>query len=163
MKGKFKFNIIDVLVIAAVIVVAAFIGVKVTKGNLNNAVNDNKFKDTEHSYEYTFHCYETPDFVLEYIKNGAVVSEFTDQDEFGKLSSFSVGESEIFEPDSSGHYVKSSKPDHSSVDLVVRGKGVQTKGGVKVGWNGYSVGHSLTINVGNAKLYCKISGIKRLD
>ncbi len=163
MKGKFKFNIIDVLVIVIIVAVAAFIGVKMVGGNLNTAVNNDKFKDTEHSYEYTFHCYEAPDFVLDYIKNGANVLEFTDDDEFGKLFSFSVGEAEIYEPDSSGHYVKSTKPDHSSVDLVVRGKGVQTKGGVKVGWNDYSVGHSLTINVGNAKLYCKISGIKRLD
>ena len=156
MKKGFKFNIIDAAVILVIIGVIAFVALKLSGGLIAKP-------EQMHEYEFTFHIYEMPDFAVEYVKEGAGVCDSSNNDDFGDVVSFTVGDSEMYEVNSDGVYVKSSKPDHSSMDLVVKGSGEQTEFGVKLAKGVYGVGHSITIKVGNSKLFGKISGIKQLD
>ena len=156
MKKGFKFNIIDAVVILVILAVVAFIGLKLSGGIIAQP-------EEIHQYEYTFHSDELPDYVIDYVKEGAGVCDASNNDDFGELVSFSVCESAIYEPNADGVIVKSQKPDHSGMDLVVRGEGEQTEFGVKLSKGVYGVGHTITIKVGNSKIYCKISGIKQLD
>ncbi len=156
MKKGFKFNFIDVLVILVIIGVVAFVGIKLSGGLVAEPLN-------VHKYEFKFHSEELPDYVIGYVKEGAEVCDSGNNDEFGKVISFTTGESEIYEANAEGVIVQSVKPGHSSMDLVVEGEGEQTDFGVKLGKGVYGVGHTITIKVGNAKLHCKISGINQLD
>ena len=156
MKKGFKFNIIDAVVILVILAVVAFIGLKLSGGLIAQP-------EEIHQYEYTFHSDEIPDYVIDYVKEGAGVCDASNNDDFGELVSFSVCESAIYEPNADGVIVKSQKPDHSGMDLVVCGEGEQTEFGVKLSKGVYGVGHTITIKVGNSKIHCKISGIKQLD
>lgn len=156
MKKGFRFNIVDAAVVVVIVAVIAFVAVKLSGGIL--------MKPEEiHEYEFTFHSYELPDYVKEYVEEGAQVCDDSNNAEFGEVVGFSFGESEIYEPNSDGVIVKSVKPDHSSMDLTVHGKGEKTDFGVKIEKGVYGVGHTITIKVGNSKIHCKISGIKQLD
>lgn len=156
MKKGFKFNVVDVVVILVIVAVVAFVGLKLSGGLIAMPAN-------MHEYEFTFHSYEVPDYVIDYVKEGAAVCDSSNNDEFGVVESFTTGESEMFVETADGAIVKTAKPDHSSMDLKVVGKGEQTDFGVKFEKGVYGVGHTITIKVGNAKLYCKISGINQLD
>ena len=162
MKKKFKFNTIDVIVVVLIVGVAAFLGVKLLGGGFLSVIeSENNAKKYE--YEFTFHSYEMPDYVKEYIKTGSSVRDDGNLSVFGKVVSYSFGESQMFNPNSEGVMVTSPKEGHSSMDLVVRGGvGEQGKHGVVIEEGVYGVGHTITIRVGNAKVYCKISGIKKL-
>ena len=161
MKRKFKFNIIDVIVVVLVLGVAAFLGVKILGGGFLSAIEEDE--KNMYKYEFTFHSYEMPDFVKDYIKNGKSVRDDGSMSVFGKVVDYSFGESQMFNPNSEGVMVTSPKEDHSSMDLVVRG-GVaeQGKHGVAIDGEVYGVGQTITIRVGDAKVHCKISGIKKL-
>ncbi len=155
MKKGYKFNIIDAVVIVAVIGVLAFVGVKLSGGSQSVVET--------HTYEYTFTCPEVPEYVYEYIKVDAELSDSDKGDLFGKVTSFEKGESVTYAFNDDGEAVKSSKPDHISVTITAVGEGEQTGAGVKLNKGVYGVGHTITIKAGNAKLAGKISGIKQLD
>lgn len=153
MKKGYKFNVIDAVVIIAIVGVLAFIGTKFTKSATENAVDTKQF-------EFSFHCDEVPNFVLEYIEEGAEVTAADNNDYFGKIVSVTKCDSAVYSPDANGKIVKSTKPDHSGVDIVVEGEGEQTGSGVKLAKGVYGVGHTIVLKAGNSKVSGKISGIK---
>ena len=162
MKKNFKFNIIDVAVVVMIIGVIAFLGVKLLGGGFLAEIEDEEERKT-YEYEFTFHSYEMPDYVKDYIKKGSSVRDDGNSSVFGEVVEYSFGESQIYNPNSDGVMVVSPKEDHSSMDLVVRGGiGEQGKHGVVIDDGVYGVGHTITIKVGNAKVHCKLSGIKKL-
>lgn len=156
MKKGFKFNLIDLLVVIVIIGVLAFVGTKLVKVGGEGFV-------TLNNYEYSFFCEEVPDFVIDYIKEEAEVTSADNNDFFGKIKSITVGDSISYAANSDGQMVQSSKPNHKSVEIVVSGTGEQTGAGVKLTKGVYGVGHSITLKAGNAKVFGKISGIKKLD
>lgn len=156
MKKKIRFNIIDAAVLLIIVAVIAFVAVKLSGGLIEEPRNI-------HKYEFMFHVYELPDFVIDYVEEGAAVCDASNNDEFGTIKSFVTGDSEMFVETEFGEILKTTKPEHSSMDLVVVGEGEQTEFGVKLNKGVYGVGHSITIKAGNSKLYGKISGIKQLD
>lgn len=162
MKKKFKFNIIDAIVVVLVICVVAFVGIKLLGGGFLSVLDGDE-KDM-YKYEFTFHSYEMPDYVKEYIKTGLSVRDDGNNAVFGKVVGYSFDESQMFNPNSDGVMVTSSKEGYSSMDLVVRG-GVGEQGlhGVVIDWGVYGVGHTITIRIGDAKVHGKISGIKKLE
>ncbi len=156
MKKGYKFNVIDAVVIVAIIGVLAFAGIKLAGGGEEEIVE-------MHRYEFSFRCDDVPDFVLEYLKEGEAVDCVDNNDCFGKVVSVEIGDSAAYSVSAEGKVVKSVKPDHSGVELVVEGEGEQTDTGVKLTKGVYGVGHSIVLRTGNAKVAGKISGIKQLD
>lgn len=156
MKKKLRFNVIDALVVLVILAVVAFVALKLSGGLIAEPENI-------HKYEFTFHSYELPDYVIDYVEEGAGVCDASNNDEFGTVTAFSTGESEIYVETEGGGISKTTKPDHSSMDITVQGEGEQTDFGVKLNKGVYGVGHTITIKVGNTKIYAKISGIKQLD
>ena len=61
MKKGFKFNVVDVVVILVIVAVVAFVGLKLSGGLIATPAN-------MHEYEFTFHSYEVPDYVIDYVK-----------------------------------------------------------------------------------------------
>lgn len=156
MKKGYKFNIIDIVVILIVLVVIVFIAHKFSVGVIEDPA-------VLTQYEFKFYASEVPDFVIDYIEEGSEVHDGDTDSIFGNVVDFTIGESELYNVDSNGEIVKSVKPDHSSVELVVNGTGEQTEYGVKIDEGVYGVGHSLILKFGNAKIYAKISGIKEIN
>lgn len=153
MKKGFKFNLVDAVVILVIIAVVGFVAVKLSGGLIE------KPKEM-HTYRYTFHCYEAPTFVEEYVKEGASVCDDSNNAAFGTVTGISTGEAEIYNVTDDGETKKSTKEDHISMDVVVEGEAEQTPYGVKIEKGVYGVGHTITIKVGNSKLHCKIAGIE---
>lgn len=156
MKKGFKFNIIDLAVIIAVIGVLAFVGIKLKNGAVTAPLDIHKF-------EYSFSCGDVPDFVLEYLKVGDAVDCADNNDYFGNITAINIGESYVYAQADDGTFVKSTKPDHSGVEIIVEGTGEQTDTGVKLTKGVYGVGHTIVLKAGNAKVSGKVSGIKQLD
>lgn len=156
MKKRYKFNIIDIVVILIIVIVLLFIVNKFSAGILGETTELDE-------YQFTFYASEAPDFVIDYIKEGSEVHDGDNNSVFGNVVDFSILESESYNVNSRGEIVKSEVPDHSGVELVVNGTGEQTEYGVKIEEGVYGVGHSLTLKFGNAKIDAKISGIKLIN
>lgn len=153
---KFKFNVVDALIIIIIVAAVAVVGYKVV-GNALFADNTNQ------AYEISFLCEEVPDFAASIIEVGdSVICEQTDND-LGIVTSVTVEPSRTYVTTADGEVVMTGKEHYNCVTITAQVEAVKYEHGLMVDKAKYGVGHSITIRVGKAKIFGRVSGIEEIE
>ena len=107
----------------------------------------------------TFYAPDVPDFVAEQLYEGAPMNDVDRNIYMGKVVDFKVEDSVFWEPDAQGKLVKSSSDDFRAVTITTRVSGEASAYGIRLGGVEYSVGHTVAIRAGFAKISGAISNI----
>jgi hypothetical protein len=156
-KKKAKFNVIDAIVIVVILAVIALVGYKFALGG---AVSGSGGEGT---YQLTFLCEEVPEFAATIIEEGDIVVDEQKDVPLGTVDSVTLSESRTYTTDSNGEIHIEGKPYYNCVELNTTLTGEEYQNGVIVNSSKYGVGHSITIRVGKAKIYGRISSITKVD
>ncbi len=153
---KFKFNLVDALIVLVIVAAVAVVGYKV--------IGDNLFADSkDQAYEISFLCEEVPDFAAGIIKEGdSVVCEQTDND-LGIVTSVKVEPSRTYTTTAEGDVVMTGKDHYNCVTITAEVEATKYEHGLMVNKAKYGVGHSITIRVGKAKIFGRVSGIEEIE
>ena len=156
-KTKRKFNLVDALVIIAIIAVLTFVFLKL------KPTEDNKEETAEHQFQVVFYTGESPDFALDRIEVGDPVCDADNNIEFGEVTEKpELGAPEIYIETTDGKYIQVEKEGYSSAKITFQGKGTAYAYGVKFDFGKYSVGQSVSLRVGDTKLYGRVYDIQQL-
>ncbi len=153
---KIKFNLIDLVVLVVIVAVIAFVGIKFFGAEVKNNATDGN------TYAMTFFFEEVPDFAGNAISYGTDVSDEAKNVYLGQIKSVQVGPSRVYDVDANGISVMSAKEGYVSVELTAEVKGSEFEHGIVIGGVKYVVGHTMTVYAGKAKLYGRISDIKKV-
>lgn len=160
-KKKFKFNIIDAIVIVVILALLAFGAYK-----LFIAPNKSDANETV-TYRVTYFCDEVPEFAINALQVGAPITDEDAKLNLGTVTAFQAGESVIYTTDAEGNMHAVPKPGHSSVALestvTVAKDQTDFSYGMKIGPSTFGVGHTLVFRAGKVKLYGRISGIEIVE
>lgn len=159
-KKKFKFNIIDVIVLVVLIAAICFAGYKLFFDHLGEGFNQ---KEQELSYTIEFFCEESPTYSAELVQVGdKLVDEYMDVS-LGTVTSVELAPSVSYATNAEGNYVTSTKEGYSSVKITtdLEFKGAPYEHGIQIETSKYGVGHSMTFRAGKAKLYGRICAIEQ--
>ncbi len=148
---KIKLNIIDYILIVAFIGVICFVGLKAL---------GNDGDEGEQKYVLSVYCEEVPDFAAKLIRNGDKVSDEGKNITLGNVLSVKLSDGVSYVEDEEGKLKKKGKEGYNSVLLQISSDAVPFEHGVKIEGNRYSVGHSVVLYVGKAKISGRISDIK---
>lgn len=154
---KIKFNIIDAIVLVVVIAAIAFAGWHLLKGQ-GDTSNETV------TYTISYFCEEVPDFAAKAIYANDPVSEEYTNAKLGYVTDIKLSPSTTYTTDAQGNIHQTSKPNYNSVELTTvleMPKADATfEHGVQVDEAKLGVGHSITIRVGKAKIFGRVSGIE---
>lgn len=153
---KVKFNIIDIIVILALLAGAVFLGVKMFGNKAPAAVTD---PATGSTYRVTFHAECVPaDVAATLVLNSKAENASRNMD-LGRLVDFSIADSIIYVADGKGNFVKTTKPDYVSVTLVCELTGIDQSTGLQVGQYMLNVGHSMGVRCGFTEINTMVKNI----
>lgn len=159
MEKKFKFNIIDILVIAVVIIGIVFVGMKLVGGNdTDNAGSANSGEVA--TYHVTFSAESIPAFVGDHLVVGSKAENDVGNVDLGTLISFTTAESINYVTLDSGEIVQTSKPNYISCELVCELTGQDIGVGLLVGEHELNVGHAMKVRTGNAEISVYVKDIQ---
>ena len=155
---KFKFNIIDAIVVIVVLALLCFVGYKLAFGGNNTLAPEETV-----SYVVTYWCDEVPEYAVKVIEMGAPLTDDAAILDLGKVTKIEISDSTSYTTDAEGVIHLTSKPLYHTVKLesiveVPKGD-ADFKYGFEVDNYKFGVGHTLTFRAGKAKLYGRISGI----
>lgn len=154
---KIKFNIIDAIVLVIVIAAIAFVGWHLLEGR-----NDTTGETV--TYTISYFCEEVPDFAANAIYVNDPVSEEYTEAPLGYVTDVKLSPSTSYTTDAQGNIHLASKEKYNSVELTTvleMPKADATFAhGVQVDEAKLGVGHSITIRVGKAKVFGRVSGIE---
>lgn len=151
-KKKFRFNIVDAIIIVLLICVVIFAVRFFSDGNGGATVQE--------TYLLTFYGEEVADYVIPNTEIGDTVYDFDDKLTLGKVTDIKTDESQTYIEDSSGKVHLGPKENYSSVYITVEVLGTRTENGVIVGGVLYSVGHSVVLYAGDGKYFLKTYSIE---
>ena len=151
---KKKFNIVDVIVLLVIIAAVAFVGYKVIGGGAGAGGSA--------TYEVRFFCEEVPEFAATIIEEGDKILDEQKETNLGVVKEVRVGDARTYATTAEGGVTVNPKPHYNSVEIVAEVKAENYDYGMIVGSSKYGVGHSITIRVGKAKIFGRISGIEKL-
>lgn len=153
---KKKFNAVDVIVLLVIVAAIAFVGYKLIGGRMGAGGTS--------TYEVTYLCEEVPSFAANVIKKGDKVLDEQKDTDLGIVSEDPViTEARTYATTSEGKVTCVPKEHYNCVEIKTTVKGSEYDFGVVVGACKYGVGHSITIRVGKAKIFGRISGIEKID
>ncbi|MCR4437149.1 MAG: DUF4330 domain-containing protein [Clostridiales bacterium] len=156
-KGKLfgKVSIIDILIILVLVAAAAGVGYKFTKSKTASP-----FVKTD-TLEVQFYQEEVNDFTAKAIKEGDLAMESEQSADFGKVTDIKIGKAVSWAQNPVGQVIPSSKPGYSSIYITMETKGVLGDTGVKIGNGTYNIGKTITLKVGKALFFGRISDIQK--
>ena len=154
-KKKFKFNLVDVIVILVIIAAIAFMGMKFFSGNTGNS--------STVKYKISFFCEEVPSFAAEAINVGDYVTDDDKNSAMGIVEEVNLAPSQSYADTSDGKKLLAPKEGYNSVEVVAVVDAQEFQHGIMVNAAKYGVGHSLTIRVGKAKIYGRVSGLEKIN
>ena len=155
MEKKFKFNVVDVIVILVILVAIAFVGTMFFGGGLGGS--------NASVYEVTYLCEEVPSFAASVIKEGDKVLDEQKDTDLGVVTKVELDEARTYTTTDEGDVRCVPKPYYNSVYLTTKVEGQDYDFGMIAGSSKYGVGHSITIRVGKAKIFGRVAGITKLD
>ncbi|MBR5535018.1 MAG: DUF4330 family protein [Clostridia bacterium] len=155
MEKKFKFNIVDVVVILVIVLAVGFVGMMFFGGSLGGS--------SASAYEVTYLCEEVPDFAATVIEVGDKVLDEQKDTDLGEVTAVELSESRTYVVTDDGEVMCVGKPYYKCVSLTTVVEGQDYDFGMIAGSSKYGVGHSITIRVGKAKIFGRVSGIKKID
>ena len=153
-KKKARFNLVDAIVVVVIVLAVALGGYSFmhTRGEGGSG-----------TYVIKYVCEEVPEFAAEVIQIGDKVVDEQKDVSMGEVTDFTIGESRTYTTTSDGEVKVMPKPYYKSVELTTQLKGENYQNGVIVGSSKYGVGHSITIRVGKAKIFGRVSAIEKID
>lgn len=154
-KKKFRFNVVDVIVLVVILAAVAFVGSFFLGGGFGG--------DGGAEFEVTYLCEEVPEFAASIIKNGDKVLDEQQETELGEVTEVVIGESRTYTTTDMGEIRCLGKPYYNCVMLTTRVKAQKYDYGMMVDSSKYGVGHSITIRVGSAKIFGRVSGIRLIE
>lgn len=149
---KARFNIIDAIILIAFLLVAAFAAGKVFGGKGN---------ESGEQYTISVYCEEVPLFAAELIKKGDIVSDEGKNITIGKAEEVILGDAAVYTANEEGKLIKSPKEGYAGVTVKIFAEGESFEHGVKIEGNRYSVGHSVVLYAGKAKISGRVSDIEK--
>ncbi len=154
-KKKFKFNIIDAIVVLVLIAALCFAGFKLF-------IEPNSDKNLQTTYVVSYFCEEVPTYAAASIFEGDPVSDENKDVPLGYVTGITVEPSVSYISDVQGNIHMASKKGYESVSLTtevtISGKPYQH--GIQIGSSKYGIGHSITLRVGKAKVFGRVAGIE---
>ena len=157
---KVKFNLVDAIVIIALVAVLAFAAVKIFAGN--GADSDDAKSDVK--YKISFFTEESTWYSLEDLKVGDVVTDDTTGVETGKVTELDlIPESCAQLPADDGTYKIAPRPGYGSGTITFECDGEKYKHGAKIKYSVYSVGQTVTLRIGKSKVYGRISDVEIIE
>jgi hypothetical protein len=155
-KGKLfgKINVLDLVVILAVLVVIAGVAYKFTKSNTPSVFRQND------KVEITFYVEELPDYAADAVEVGAPVTDRTTGSKFGVVKSVDTQPSVSYAPNSAGEIVKSTKETFRSQKVVVAGEGLFSDNGVTYNSIDYYVNKQLEVRFGNVAVWTRVYDVQ---
>ncbi len=157
-KGKLfgKINILDLVVVLAVLVVIAGAVWKFTKSNTPTVFTQADRIRT------TFYVEELPDYAAAAVKVGAPVSDRTTGSKFGTVTSVETLPSVSYGIDADGNIVKSSKETFRSQKVMVEGTGIYSDNGVSFNSIDYYVNKQIEVRFGNVAVFTRIYSLEEV-
>lgn len=155
MEKKFKFNVVDVVVILVILAAVAFVGTMFFGGGFGGS--------DASTYEVTYLCEEVPSFAATIIEVGDKVLDEQKDTDLGVVTNVELTESRTYTTTKEGDVRCVPKPYYNCVYLTTEVEGQDYDFGMIAGSSKYGVGHSITIRVGDAKIFGRVSGIKKID
>lgn len=159
-KGKLfgKVSIIDVLIIVVIIGAIGGFAYKVTKSNTITP-----FTKTD-NIEIILSVDDVDSFVSKSINVGDIVKDRVNNVVLGTLESVDFGDARIQGIDDKGQITVSSRPDHISVKIKVKGSGLYSDSATTSISNiNYYINRSMEIAVGDVILWLRIQEINKID
>lgn len=153
-KKKFKFNIVDAVILLVIVCAVAFVGYKFLGGSFSGG--------GESVYHVEYFLEESPDFAVDIIKVGDKVLDEQKDTDLGIVTNITSDESVSYGVTSDGLYVKGSKEGYKSAIIETEVEAKDYDFGMIAGSAKYGVGHSITIRVGKAKVFGRISKIEKI-
>ena len=151
---KRKFNLVDAIVILVVIAAIAFVGYKFVGGAGGSGAS---------TYEVKFLCEEVPVYAASVIEIGDKVLDEQKETNLGVVTDVKISESRTYTTTDEGVVKVSDKPYYKCVEITAIAEAQDYDFGMIVNSSKYGVGHSITIRVGKAKVFGRISGIEKLE
>ena len=153
-KKKFKFNLVDCVVVVALVAVVAFVVLQLSSGILDASGG-------AATYRMTFYTEESTIYSLENVKTGDPVCDESNDVNLGTVISTDFSdESHAQLETADGAYVEASRPGYGSGSVVFEDEGTAYSFGAKFDNSKYSVGQTVTLRVGTSKLYGRIKAIE---
>lgn len=155
-KGRLfgKLNIIDLCVAVVVVCALVFAGSKLLS---RPAGAPSGLED----YVMKFYVEEWPDYSIGVVQVGDKVEDEQKSIDLGTITNIETDEGYMYNPNADGMLVKSAKEGYKSCEITSELKAQTFANGIIVDGNKFSVGHTLVIRAGKAKIYLKVSGIER--
>ncbi|MBQ4369831.1 MAG: DUF4330 family protein [Oscillospiraceae bacterium] len=153
-----KINIIDLIIIIAVILVVIFLVMKFSDGGIvgEAAANDH--------VRITFYQEECANYIAEQTKIGDTVYDANAEYEFGVVTDFKVEkDSQTYVTTDDGELHLVPREGYCAVYITTETYGTLTPNGVVVGGETYGVGHTLVLRAGFGKYYLRVYSIEPID
>jgi len=155
-----KINVIDLVIILAVVLIAVFLVLKFSDGGSTvvgqAAPNDH--------VRITFYQEECADFIVAQTKVGDSVYDGNNGNYIGKVSEVVTdAESKTYVTDEDGNMHIAPKEGYCAVYISVDVLGTMTDRGVVVESFNYGVGHTLVLHAGLGKYYLRVYDIQPIE
>ena len=149
-QNKRRFTLLDAVIILAVVAVVAFAAYKMLPSGSAASYE---------SVELSFYSAEVPDFVAEQLYVGAPVVDADRNVYMGEVIDFIVEDSVVWAPNAEGVLVQSDMDNYKAVTIITRVSGEPSAYGIRLSSVEYSVGHTIALRAGFAKLSCNVSNV----
>lgn len=152
---KWKFNIVDVIVLVVLIAGIIFVGMRMFGSQDASAENPD-----EQTYRVSFFAEAVPERAVQYLKVGNSACNGDMNMNLGTVVELEIGESIVYTAMPDGTMAKTSKDGYCSVSIVCELTGVQEEIGLKVGTYYLLAGHYMNVRSGNSQVYCCVTSIE---
>ncbi len=149
-----RYNIIDFLVVV-VLMLGIIIGASAAVLKMYANRND----DNNEVIVMKFYAEEVSDFVVEKLKLGGALMDVDKNISLGNATDIQINGSVTYGGITSGQYELVNKTGYKSVVITSEVEGFKNDLGVLVDNFQYGVGHSMTLRVGDAKIYLRVYDI----
>ena len=147
---KKRFTLLDAVIILVVIAALAFVAYKMMPTGSTAAYED---------VTLSFYAPDVPDYVAEQLYVGAPVVDADRNVYLGKVVDIQIEDSVFWSANDEGIQTVSPMDDYRAVSITTRVSGEASAYGIRLSSVEYSVGHTLAIRAGFAKISCAVSDL----
>jgi hypothetical protein len=157
-KGKLfgKVSIIDILIVFVFIGIIAGVGYKFTRSKTPTVFTKQDTLRVEYFVE------EALDATANSIKVGDRAKEAVQNASFGTVTDLKIDKSVSYAATDDGEIKLTNKPGYSSVVITMEAKGIYGSFGTTIDNTEYYIGSYITLRVGNAAFYGRITRIEKI-
>ena len=148
--AKKRFTLLDAVIILVVIAALAFVAYKMMPTGSTAAYED---------VTLSFYAPDVPDYVAEQLYVGAPVVDANRNVYLGKVVDIQIEDSVFWSANDEGIQTVSPMDDYRAVTITTRVSGEASAYGIRLSSVEYSVGHTLAIRAGFAKISCAVSDL----